>query len=227
MSHGLQILTHYTYSKTLGQRGITGQGTQDTSYNYPQSIIRSYGEETYSHRHRFLFQTTYEPRYQQRLPGYLRPALGDRHISAIATLESGDALTALNGAGDQANDYAPYNGLGNLTMVSNPNLPHSQRTYGEYFNTNAFVVPPNGVQGTTDPGVVRGPGQNNWDIAFGKNITFRESLHAELRADMYNAFNHTQWNMVSTQLNGTTGPFGQVTGSREGRIIQLAAKVVF
>jgi hypothetical protein len=112
-------------------------------------------------------------------------------------------------------------------MVSNPNLPHSQRTYGEYFNTNAFVVPPNGVQGTTDPGVVRGPGQNNWDIAFGKNITFRESLHAELRADMYNAFNHTQWNMVSTQLNGTTGPFGQVTGSREGRIIQLAAKVVF
>jgi hypothetical protein len=88
-------------------------------------------------------------------------------------------------------------------------------------------VPPTGVQGTTDPGVVRGPGQNNWDIAFGKNITFRESLHAELRADMYNALNHTQWNMVSTQLNGTTGPFGQVTGSREGRIIQLAAKVVF
>jgi hypothetical protein len=227
MSHGLQILTHYTYSKTLGQRGITGQGTQDTSYNYPQSIIRSYGEETYSHRHRFLFQTTYEPRYQQRLPGYLRPALGDRHISAIATLESGDALTALNGAGDQANDYAPYNGLGNLTMVSNPNLPHSQRTFAEYFNTNSFVVPPTGVQGTTDPGVVRGPGQNNWDISFGKNISIRESLHAELRADMYNAFNHTQWNMVSTQLNGTTGLFGQVTGSREGRIIQLAAKVVF
>jgi hypothetical protein len=228
MSHGLQILTHYTYSKTLGQRGITGQGTQDTSYNYPQSIIRSYGEETYSHRHRFLFQTTYEPKYQQRLPGYLRPALGDWHISAIATLESGDALTALNGAGDQANDYAPYNGLGNLNMVSNPNLPHSQRTFSEYFNTNAFVVPPAGVQGTADPGVVRGPGQNNWDIAFGKNITFRESLHAELRADMYNALNHTQWNSVSTQtLGGYTGPFGQVTGSREGRIIQLAAKVVF
>ena len=80
MSHGLQILTHYTYSKTLGQRGITGQGTQDISYNYPQSVIRSYGEETYSHRHRFLFQTTYEPRYEQRLPGYLRPALGDWHI---------------------------------------------------------------------------------------------------------------------------------------------------
>jgi hypothetical protein len=227
MSHGLQILTHYTYSKTLGDRGINGQGTQDTGYNYPQSVIRSYGEETYSHRHRLLFQTTYEPKYGQRLPRFARPALGDWHISAIATWESGDALTVYNGAGDQANDYAPFNGLGNLDMLHNPNLPHSKRTFDEYFDTSAFVVPANNVQGTAAPGIVRGPGQNNWDISFGKNIAFHERLHAELRADMYNAFNHTQWNSVSTQLNGYTGAFGQVTGSREGRIIQLAAKVVF
>jgi hypothetical protein len=227
MTRGLQILTHYTYSKTLGDRGINGQGTSDTGYNYPQSIIRTYGEETYSHRHRLLFQSTYEPKYAQSLPSYLRPVLGDWHLSAIATWESGDALTVYNGAGNQANDYAPYNGLGNLDMVHNPNFPHSKRTFEEYFDVSAFVVPPAGVQGTAAPGVVRGPGQNNWDISFGKNITFRERLHAELRADMYNAFNHTQWNGVSTQLNGFTGPFGEVTGSREGRIIQLAGKVVF
>jgi hypothetical protein len=227
MSHGLQILTHYTYSKTLGDRGITGQGTQDTGYNYPQSIIRTYGEETFSHRHRLLFQTTYEPKYAGSLPNYLRPALGDWHLSAIATFESGDALTVYNGNGNPANDFAPYNGLGNLDMVHNPNFPHSKRTYGEYFDTSAFVAPPAGVQGTAVPGIVRGPGQNNWDLSFGKNFAFHESLHAELRADMYNGFNHTQWNAVSTQLDGSTGPFGQVTGSREGRIIQLAAKVVF
>ena len=227
MTRGLQVLAHYTYSKNLGDRGITGGGYQDTSYNYPQSIIRSYGEETYSHRHRLLFQGTYEPKYAQQLPGYLRPALGDWHISAIATFESGDALTVFNGAGNQANDYAPYNGLGDLDMVSNPNLAHSKRTFAEYFNTNAFVVPPNNVQGTASPGVVRGPGQNNWDISFGKNITFYERLHAELRGDMYNAFNHTQWNALSTQLNGFTGPFGQVTGSREGRIIELSGKIAF
>jgi Carboxypeptidase regulatory-like domain len=227
MSHGLQILTHYTYSKTLGDRGINGQGTADTGYNYPQNIIRTYGEETYSHRHRLLFQANYEPKYGQHLPGYLRPALADWHISAIATFESGDALTVFNGAGNQANDFAAYNGLGNLNMVSNPNFSHSNRSFEEYFNTAAFVVPPNNVQGTASPGVVRGPGQNNWDISFGKNINFFERLHAEIRADMYNAFNHTQWNAVSTQLNGDTGPFGEVTGSREGRIIQLAAKIVF
>jgi len=227
MSHGLQILTHYTYSKTLGDRGINGQGTQDTGYNYPQNIIPTYGEETYSHRHRLLLQTTYEPKYAQALPGYLRPALGDWHVSAIATFESGDALTVSNGNGNVSQDYAPYSGLDNLDMLHNPNFPHSKRTYGEYFDTSAFVAPANGTQGTAEPGVVRGPGQNNWDLSFGKNFAFHEALHAELRADMYNGLNHTQWNAVSTQLNGSTGPFGQVTGSREGRIIQLAAKVVF
>lgn len=112
-------------------------------------------------------------------------------------------------------------------MLQNPNFPHSKRTFAEYFNTSAFVIPPANVQGTASPGVVRGPGQNNWDISFGKNIAFYERLHAEIRGDMYNAFNHTQWNAASTQLSGTTGPFGQATGSREGRIIQLAGKIVF
>jgi hypothetical protein len=88
-------------------------------------------------------------------------------------------------------------------------------------------VPPNNVQGTADPGIVRGPGTNNWDLSFGKSITFYERFHAEIRADMYNAFNHTQWNAISTQLNGSTGPFGQVIGSREGRIIELGAKIAF
>jgi hypothetical protein len=226
MGHGVQILTHYTYSKILGDRGIIGQGTQDAGYNYSQGVIRSYGEETGSHRHRFLFETNYQPKYADRLPSYLRPALGDWHISAIATMESGDALTVYNGE-NQANDYAPANGLGNLNMIHNPNLAHGDRSYSEYFDTSAFVVPPTNVQGTAAPGVVRGPGQNNWDIAFGKNINFFERLHAEIRADMYNAFNHTQWNAISTQLNGSTGPFGQVTGSREGRIIQIATKIVF
>jgi len=232
MTSGLQILTHYTYSKTLGDRGLTSNGYQDIGYNYPQSIIRSYGEETGSHRHRFLFQTTYEPKYEQHLAAYLRPVLGNWHISVITTLESGNALTALNG-GNQANDYATAgsgSGLGNLNMVHNPNFPRSKRTFGEYFDTSAFVVPPNNVQGTASPGSVRGPGQNNWDISFGKNIAFHESLHAELRADMYNAFNHTQWNGVETIVpvvgSGAT-PFGQVTNSREGRIIQIAAKIVF
>jgi hypothetical protein len=226
MTHGLEILAHYTYAKALGDRGILGQGTQDVGYNYPQSVIPTYGELTFSHRHRFVLQTTYQPKYAQNLPRYLRPALGDWYFSAIATFESGDALTVLD-ENNPANDFNG-SGYGIPNMVRNPNFSHSNRSFSEYFDTNAFVEPTNGLQGTAPPGVVRGPGQNNWDISFGKNIAIYENLHAEIRADMYNAFNHTQWTTVDTLFNDTSGtPFGQVTGGREGRIIQLAGKIVF
>jgi hypothetical protein len=226
MANGLQLLAHYTYAKTLGNRGLTGQATQDIGYNYPENILRTYGEITYSHRHRFLLETDYEPKYSQHLPVYSRPVLGDWHISAIATFESGDALT-VEDENNPANDFNG-SGFGIPNMLRNPNFSHSKRTFGEYFDTSAFVEPTNGVQGTAAPGVLRGPGQNNWDISFGKNIDFHERLHAEIRADMYNAFNHTQWTTVDTLLNDTSGtPFGQVTGGREGRIIQLAGKIVF
>lgn len=227
MSHGLEILSHYTFAKTLGDRGIVGQLSQDAAYNYPLSVIPSYGQETYSHRHRFLFQALYQPTYAQSLPRYLRPALGDWHLSLIGTFESGDQLTASNGAGNQANDFAPFNGLGNLNMLHNPNFAHSKRSFNEYFDTSALVVPPNNQQGTAAPGIIQGPGQNNWDVSIGKIFPIYESLHVEFRTDMYNALNHTQWNAISTQVNGSTGPFGQITGSREGRIIQFAGKVVF
>ena len=95
MTSGLQILTHYTYSKVISDYGLNGQ-TTTLGWDYPQSVIRWRGEASLSHRHRFVFQTNYEPRYAQHLPGYLRPVFGDWHISAIATYESGNALTVLD-----------------------------------------------------------------------------------------------------------------------------------
>ena len=104
MTSGLQILTHYTYSKVISDYGLNGQ-TTTLGWDYPQSVIRWRGEASLSHRHRFVFQTNYEPRYAQHLPGYLRPVFGDWHISAIATYESGNALTVLD-QNNPAQDWA-------------------------------------------------------------------------------------------------------------------------
>src|SRR4029077_5787343 len=222
MTSGLQILTHYTYSKTISDYGLTGQ-TTTVGWDYPQSVLRWRGEASLSHRHRVVFQTNYEPRYAQHLPSYVRPVLGDWHISAIATFESGNALTVLdqnNPAQDWANGSPGDPGPGVPDMLGNPNFSRSKRTFSQYLNVNEFAEPAFGVRGNASPGIVRGPGQNNWDIAFGKNIPIREHLHAEIRADLFNAFNHTQWTTVDTTFNDTFSgfQFGQVTGGREGRI---------
>lgn len=225
-SRGLQLLAHYTYGKTISERGLNGQFSS-LGYNYPQSIVPTRGEASLSHRHRVLVSAVYEPKYAQHLPSRLRPVLGDWRISSIATFESGDALTTENQNGVSANDFA---GPDQLNVSGNPNLGHFDRSFSEYFDVNAFSVPPQGVRGDARPGIIRGPGQNNWDISIGKAINFTEHLHGDIRADAFNAFNHTQWTSVSTTypFDPDTGvPFGQVQGGREGRIIQLGAKIFF
>lgn len=228
-SHGFEILTHYTYSKTLSDRGITGQGTV-LGYNYPMSIIPTYGEASLSHRHRFVFSTVWTPQYGKGWVAPLRTIATGWTISAIATMESGDALTPVNEA-TSANDFASTVAPGDqLFVTGNPNLSPGDRGFTQFFNTAAFSVPPNNVRGNAGPGIIRGPGQNNWDMSLGKTFSFSERWRSELRADFFNAFNHTQFNAVSVVYPfdpNTNVPFGQIEGAREGRIIQLALKVLF
>lgn len=228
-SRGFELLTHYTYSKTISDRGITGQGTV-LGYNYPQSIIPNRGEASLSHRHRFVISGVWQPSYGKAWPAPLRTIASGWTISTIATMESGDALTPINQA-TSANDFAATVAPGDrLLLNGNPNLSHGDRTFTNFFNTAAFSVPPNNVRGNAGPGIIRGPGQNNWDISLGKTFSFAERWRSEFRADFFNAFNHTQWNAVSVVYPfdpNTNVPFGQVEGAREGRIIQLALKVLF
>jgi hypothetical protein len=84
------------------------------------------------------------PSSRRKLPGLRRTGVIQEVDvrSAIATLESGNALTVYNGAGNQANDFARYNGLGNLDMSHNRNFAHCNRIFAEYFDPSAFVMPP-------------------------------------------------------------------------------------
>jgi hypothetical protein len=145
------------------------------------------------------------------------------NISSITTFESGNALTVYN---DQtsARDYEP-----NLPLLTgNPNLSGGSRTVTRYFNTDVFSAPPQDVKGNAGMGIVRGPGMNNWDMAFSKVFQPKERLKVELRAEMFNVFNHTQWRYINTSYSTETGnTFGWTTGAREPRIIQMFLKISF
>ena len=55
-----------------------------------------------------------------------------------------------------------------------------------------------------------------------------EKLSVEFRAEMYNAFNHTQWLNVNTTFTTATGnTFGRVTAARDARFTQLNLRVLF
>jgi hypothetical protein len=154
-------------------------------------------------------------------------------ISVIGTLESGDVLT-VNNVLTTAADYAGIDTL-NIRPGESPNLSHGQKTFTQQFNVSAFSAPPNGVRGNSGLGTVRGPGQNNLDLSVAKTFPIYKTVHLDFRADAFNALNHTQWDAAQTtypygpSASGAYGniPFGQVSGAREARIMQLGFKLAF
>jgi hypothetical protein len=207
----------------LGENGEGGTN----GFQYPN--LNDRGESTLSHRNRFVYSGIWQPGYGGTWPFWARVPLTGWRISGIGTIESGDALTVQN-VQTSANDYA---GLDELFITGNPNLPRSQKTLTQQFNTAAYSVPPNGVRGNSGLGTVRGPGQNNVDLSLAKVFPVKERFHGEFRADAFNALNHTQWNGAqATYPYASVGnygniPFGSATGAREARIMQVALKLQF
>ncbi|MGH9601866.1 MAG: hypothetical protein ACRD24_05700, partial [Terriglobales bacterium] len=71
-------------------------------------------------------------------------------------------------------------------------------------------------------------GLNNFDMLFGKEIHFwpgNENRFIELRFEMYNVFNHTQFSLPSGNIASSN--FGRITAAAPGRLIQLGAKIYF
>ena len=231
-SKGFQFLSNYTFAKTVSDYPLVNNiaangGPTGSGFQYPN--LNSRGETTFSHRHRFVYSGIWSPEYGQSWPLWSRVPFTGWRLAGIGTIESGDALTVSN----VLTSAADYAGNDEMFVNGDPNLGHGDKSFAHLFNTAAFSLPPNGVRGNSGLGTVRGPGQNNVDLSLAKTFILHENWHAEFRADAFNTFNHTQWNGTQTTYPyATVGnygnvPFGQATGAREARIMQVALKLAF
>jgi hypothetical protein len=120
-----------------------------------------------------------------------------------------------------------------VNVLGNPNLPSGQKTFYKTFNTDVFAPPAVGSIGNSAKYLIRGPGVNNFDLSVIKSIVVREPFKVQLRCELYNAFNHTQFSAIDTtarfdaqsrQVNAT---FGQYTAAGNPRIMQIAIRAQF
>lgn len=70
-----------------------------------------------------------------------------------------------------------------------------------------------------------GPGIENFDGGLFKNVPIYEDKRLELRWEVFNALNHA--NLLNPNNSFTSSAFGRITSSKDGRIMQIAAKLVF
>jgi hypothetical protein len=216
---GLTLQTSYTWAHAIDQASgdVPGLAHQD-SYN--ARLERS--NSNFDRRHMLVVNYVYELPLLQDAGGLVRALLGSWQISGITAFQSGTPLNITlpgDNAGIGGGSYRP-------DAVRDPNIGDSSRE--RFFDPDAFAAPPRGQFGNAGRNIVRSAGINNWDLSIFKNfpgILGRESSRLQFRLELYNAFNHTQWNAFRTSF-GTAG-FGSANGARDARSIQLGLKLYF
>ena len=103
-----------------------------------------------------------------------------------------------------------------------------------YIQNPQVLVNQGNAFGDLGRNVVIGPGFQNLDVALVRNFKIRERMNFQLRADVYDIFNHPNFtNPVTTVIGSST--LGLITGGSRtpagdfgsSRQIQLAAKFQF
>ena len=94
-----------------------------------------------------------------------------------------------------------------------------------WFNPASFRQNAIGTIGQVGRNTLRSPGAWNADYSAFKEFAIQERAKIQFRGELFNAFNHTNFNNPNTTVSSTT--FGRITGSGDGRIVQLAAKVIW
>jgi len=229
-ARGLQFGVAWTWSKSMDYNS----GDNNTVSSLVPVRIWNYGLSDFDRTHVFKLNWLWDV---PRAP--LSNAVADKilnhwQISGIASFVSGQPMsvgwsttTAVDITGTPSQEAR-------IVVLDNPVLPKSKRTFYRYFKTDVFRLPAVGTFGNAARTVIRGPGINNWDIALFKNIPVTERAKFQFRLETYNTFNHTQFSDVDTtaRFEPATGAqvntrFGQLTGARSPRIMQLALRFLF
>jgi len=219
----------YTWSKTLDYSNE--ERTLVPTYLSPRW---NYGPTDSDRRHRLVANWLWDlPRASQLWNHWFpRWVFDNWQFSGIASFITGGPRSV----GFSTVDNEDITGGGDdvrIIVTGNPVLPRGDRSFDRFFNTSVFARPPSGSIGNASRVVYYGPGINNWELAFFKNIPIENKATFQFRWEMYNAFNHTQFAGVDStarfDLNGQqiNQNFGVVTSTRNPRVMQGALRILF
>lgn len=217
------IRASYTWSHSL----TDNQSDRSTA---PQSFYdraADYGPSQQDRRQILSINYVYELPFFRSQTGFLGQALGGWQLSGITSFGGGTPFTVTTSGVDPAalGFLGPSASGGRPDVIRNPALTPAERTRLRWFDTQAFELVPAGLTrpGNSPRGVIIGPGYQKWDVTLGKSFKLTESMKLQFRAEAYNVFNHANFLGLNTTFGSTA--FGQVTGTRDPRLIQFALKL--
>jgi carboxypeptidase family protein/TonB-dependent receptor-like protein len=256
---GLQILASYTWSHSIDTASSSSTGAIENLFAGTANADSSRGPSDFDVRHAFSAGVTYSIPTLDATPVLKSIAMG----WSLDSIIQGRSATPVD-----VEDTA-FALLGTSLTAVRPDVVPGQPLYlhgaacaalgggscpgGKAFNPKAFADPPVDPstflpvrQGDLGRNTLRGFGAFQWDLALRRTFPLRESLHLELRAELFNVLNHpnfanpsgnllsSSFGVATTMLNrglggtaaggGGFSPLYQIGGPRSG---QLALKLQF
>jgi hypothetical protein len=220
-SHGLQFQAAYTFSKSIDD-GSTFEETLNP-FNFRASRALS----LFNSKQRFVVSYDWELPIAKR-SGLTGKLINDWEVSGITQFQSGFPIRL-----DTEDDNELVNSLFFLgTEAPSLNGPlqilNPKKTGGFYLNYNQFSDPPlgsfnNGTQRT----ICCGPGLIDFDFSVHKKIPLSETRYVQLRAEIFNVFNHTNFSNPDGHYQDGLSGFGLITSAGDPRLLQFALKFFF
>jgi hypothetical protein len=219
----------FSIAYTLGKSEDNGSNKRDVVWNtYDDTSF--WGPSSFDRRHVLSFQYIYDLPFWRNPTNVIENILGGWQISGATFLRSGTPFSIT-----RSDDRA---GVGDtfaqpVDLVGDPDAGANRRfSTGSddnfIFNPAAFAQVPaaEGRFGTSTRNILRDPGDQQWDIAFFKNVALTGSHRMQFRVEIFNFPNHP--NLGDPVDNITNANFGRsITKDGNRRDIQLALRYLF
>ncbi len=198
----------------------------------PFNPALSYALSSFDLKHNFVVSYDYQLPFDRLFhPNRLT---SEWSLSGITRFSTGFPVTMINN-GDNSLIGTNPNGVNN-SSIDEPDynrgplhLNNNPRNEGNnYFTTTVFSMNALGEPGTSKRRFFYGPGQDNYDMAYRKNLPLTESKSLLFRVEAFNVFNHAQFfgpQAVDGNIGSST--FGRVISTASPRIMQAALKFSF
>jgi trimeric autotransporter adhesin len=218
----------YTYGKSIDDASSIGGGSQvivqDTN-----NLLLQRGLSTFDERQQLRLNYTYEiplgDRHRFAQKGFSSALIGNWRLSGTIAAHTGTPYSAYDY--NSACEILPGVYSERANAVSNPNLPASQQTPLEWFNTAAFTAPVGSCIGNAGRDTIIGPGAFTWNAQLAKTFAFGrdQQRHLEVRWESNNVTNTPNFTGLSTIVNSTT--FGRVSGAATMRTMDFLTRINF
>jgi hypothetical protein len=198
-TRGLTFGVAYTWSKAMNTANT------DTEFTHPYNTRGyDYRLANFDRTHVLVVNYVYDLPKVGRYLGdnwLVKGVFDNWQVSGISQFISGTPFelgVSVSGVNSGQRITGSYTEAPRFLLRGDPRLDGGKN--GMHINPNAFIIPQIGFTGPWPRFYLRNPGVNNHDISIFKNFPFggEGSRYIQVRVEMFNIFNHTQYTAFNT-----------------------------